>query len=239
MVCVETDTPLDLFAVAGVAKEFDPAAGLGLVIDLEGPISILLGLALAEKGFRPVPVIDGSPGPGVSGLGGTWMDLGEILKPDPGTAVDMRVLLRGLCRGAPFLRDLQIGPLASPAFLLDSRRLAGGRTISDSVFDNRWKTFPQDYPSARFLQEKGIRQMVLIQQIATQPQEDLSHVLLRWQESGIRLKVFGTMDRILKDLTVSRPSWFGALWHRALATIGLRRGEFGGFGDWPHGTGGG
>jgi hypothetical protein len=208
------------------------------VIDLPGEISIKLGLAMAGRGFRPVPVLDGSPGPGVTGLGGVWME-GTVEMGTSGTAVDMRKTLRWLCRGAALLRDLQIAPNASPVFLLDAGRMAAGQPVSQKTFDNRWKTFPQDYPSARFLQEHGIRQVILIQEQMGQPQEDLSHVLLRWQEAGIRLEMCGTIaDGTWRELIVSRPSHFRALWQRALAVLGLRRGEWGGFGGWPHGTGG-
>jgi len=81
---------------------------------------------------------------------------------------------------------------------------------------------------------------MLIQESAGQPQEDLSHVLLRWQELGIRLEVYGAnVGGPPHELLVNRPSHFRALWQRALALLGLRRGAFGGFGDWPHGAGGG
>jgi len=124
--------------------------------------------------------------------------------------------------------------------LVVERRTRQFRRSGRRRFDNRWKTFPQDYPSARFLLERGIRRVVLVQEYAGQPQEDLSHVLLRWQEAGIRLEVYGTKaDGPLRELSVRQPSHFRALWQRALAVLGLRRGAWGGFGGWPHGTGGG
>lgn len=240
MVCADLGGEFsDLLESEGVAAGFLPAPDLAMVVDLPGREAIHLGLALAQRGFRPVPVIDGSPGPGVSGLGGSWMDQGGELGPS-GTAVDMRQLLRGLCKGATLLKSLTIAANASPVFVLDAMRLAEGRPIGEGVFDNRWKTFPQDYPSARFLQERGVARVVVIQARAVQPQEDLSHVLLRWQEGGIRLETYGTTEGGLpRALYVNRPSAFRALWQRALAMFGLRRGAFGGFGDWPHGTGGG
>jgi hypothetical protein len=211
-----------------------------VVVDLPGVDAMKLGLALALKGFRPVPVIDGSPGPGVTGLGGSWMDSAPSHAEFSGIAVDMRQVLRAICRGASVLRDLKIARDASPVFLLDAMRTAEERTIGDDVFDNRWKRFAQDYPSGRFLWEHGIRRVVLVQQWAGQPQEDLSHALLRWQQVGICLEVCGTIDgNGLRQLSVNRPSQFRALWQRALAILGLRRGASGGFGNWPHGSGGG
>jgi hypothetical protein len=238
MMCLDSAAPPDLSDVIEIARRFEPSADLAIVIDLPGEGSIKLGLALAERGFRPVPVLDGSLGPAISGLGGTWMDEGLATMGASGVAVDMRGALRWLCRGAALLRELQFGANASPAFLLDSCRMAPGQSITAKVFDNRWKTFPQDYPSARFLEERGICRVVLIQEHSGQPQEDLSHVLLRWQQAGIRVEVFGTKLGVEPaQLSVNRPSYFRALWQRALAVLGLRRGAAGGFGDWPHSTG--
>ena len=53
------------------------------------------------------------------------------------------------------------------------------------TFDNRWVVFPQDFPSAAFLRSRGVAEVLLIQ-AGAQPQEDLAHVLLRWQQGGPR-----------------------------------------------------
>jgi hypothetical protein len=240
MVCMDSDAPMDRSDLGEIAGQWEASADLAVVVDLPGETSIKLGLALAQRGFRPVPVLDGSPGPGLSGWGGTSMDERSPSMGASGVAVDMRATLRWLCRGAALLRELPIASNASPAFLLDAYRMAPGQSITAKVFDNRWKTFPQDYPSARFFKERGICRVVLIQELCGQPQEDLSHVLLRWQQAGIRIEVFGTTLRAGPvQLNVNRPSYFRALWQRALAVLGLRRGSAGGFGDWPHSTGGG
>jgi hypothetical protein len=240
MVCLDSDTPLDLAGFAEIAGRFAAAPDLAMVLDLPGDEAIKLGLALGRRGCRPVPLIDGSPGPGVNGLGGAWMENEPLPAAALGTAVDMRRLLRGLCQGTHILRELRLAPEASPVFLLDASRLAEGRPVNDGAFDNRWKTFAQDFPSARFLEERGIRRVILVQEHAAQPQEDLAHVLLRWQEAGIRLEVWGiTENGPARELRVRRPSHFRALWQRWLAMLGLQRGASGGFGNWPHSTGGG
>jgi len=194
---------------------------VAIVVDLPGAQLIPFGLALARLGYRPVPVIDGSPGPSQS-------------------VVDMTVLLRELQLGAEVLDGLTIPRDAPPAFLLDAARMKGHHALRPELFDNRWKTFPQDFPSGRFLQEHGIGGVLLVQENAGQPQEDLAHVLLRWEEAGLRLKVFGTRTGGSSlELNVNRPSHFRMLWQRALAMLGLRRASIGGFGNWPQSTGGG
>jgi hypothetical protein len=139
--------------------------------------------------------------------------------------------------GAALLPALEIAASAAPVFLLDALR--NGHTSSPDVetFDNRWKTFPQDFLSARYLKEHGIRRALLVQDVVAQPSEDLAHVLLRWQEEEI--SVYGssaTACGSMESIRINRPSQFRKLWHRALALIGLRRGAGGGFGAWPQGS---
>ncbi|HEY6944807.1 MAG TPA: hypothetical protein VI431_06680 [Candidatus Acidoferrum sp.] len=208
---------------------------LAIVADLPGSDAIFYGLVLLVRGFRPVPVIDGSPGP----------ECNPLLPPDPlsqgavtnksASVVDMRELLRALCHGAAPLRDAKFAPDAPPAFLLDSKRMWGEVTAVEGAFDNRWMVFPQDFPSGRFLRDQGIRKVVYIHdKFLTQPQEDLAHILLRWQEDGIAIESksaqFGDAPMLIN---VNRPSRFRAVWYRALAALGLRRSDTGGFGGYP------
>jgi hypothetical protein len=211
-----------------------------IVADLPGADAIHYGLALLDLGFRPVPVLDGSPGPNV----------GVVIPPDlsvpargvrrSASAVDMRGLLLALCEGAKPLQLARLAPDAPPAFLLDSKRMSGG--LSDEMaFDNRWMVFPQDFPSARFLLARGIKKVVFVHDsFQTQPQEDLAHILLRWQEAGIAVESksarFGEAP---VPIRVTRPYRFRAAWYRALAVLGLRRNDAGGFGSYPPAPSGG
>ena len=63
------------------------------------------------------------------------------------------------------------------------------------MFDNRWKTFPQDYPSARLLRERGIHKAIVVQEKVGEAREDLKYVLLRWQEAGIEIQSQGLQER--------------------------------------------
>ena len=214
---------------------------LAIVVDLPGADAIHYGLALIAHGLRPVPVLDGSPGP--FGVPSFTPDTNALTGSTRKSAsiVDMSGLLHALCQGISWLRQARLEREAPPAFLLDANRMVGVPSESGEVFDNRWMVFPQDFPSARFLREHGIRKVILVHdRFVSQPQEDLAHVLLRWQEEGIAIESksarFGDVPAAIQ---VNRPSRFRAFWYRGLAVLGLRRNDAGGFGGYPPDTSGG
>jgi hypothetical protein len=208
---------------------------LAVVVDLPGADAIHYGLALMELGFRPVPVIDGSPGPSIGAMIPADLSVSARDALRSPSVVDMRGLLLALCQGANPLRQARLAPDAPPAFLLDSKRMIGVPYNIDMAFDNRWMTFPQDFPSGRFLLARGIKKVVFVHDtFQVQPQEDLAHVLLRWQQAGIGVESksarFGESP---VPIHVTRPYRFRAAWYRALAVLGLRRNDGGGFGSYP------
>jgi len=221
-----------LFAEAGggspVSTNTDPppildlraAPDLAVVLDLPSAAAVKAGLVLAEAGFRPVPLFNGARGPTSLTIGGSAL-------------VDNDPILSWLILGIETLSRCQLPDEAPPAFLLDSRRQAPAFNASPGRFDNRWIIFPQDFPSANFLRSQGISRVLLIQTDALRPpQEDLTHVLRRWQEAGLLVSV-ATPESAgnPQPLTVARPSRFRALWYVALAIAGLRRNSAGGFGS--------
>jgi hypothetical protein len=200
--------------------------GTALVFDVAGEDSVIWGVEVATRGWRPVPLFNNAPGPGDSGGLGLMPTVSKV------SVLDMSDVVYRICRLTQVLAAITLPDDAPPAFLLDSRRLTGTQVTSDRLFDNRWMVFPQDFPSAGFLHSHGIRRVVLVQAGTVAPMEDLSHTLLRWQDAGIEIWA--------KDLTsggpgfpikVSRPSRYKAAWYRALAMLGLRRNSAGGFGS--------
>jgi hypothetical protein len=180
-----------------------------VVVELPGETAIDVGLALAAAGLRPVPVFNGCDG--------------------ASAVLDVKPLIRRLRDGADLLRRLSLPTDAPPAFLLDSRRM-DVKPPPPGQFDNRWLSFPQDFPSANFLKSRGITKVVLID-TRPSPRVDLAHTLRRWQEAGLELYVkdWPTQGRP-ERLDVPRPAWFRTAWQRVLAMIGLRRNSAGGFG---------
>jgi hypothetical protein len=204
------------------------------VLDLPGAEGVSLGLALAARGYRPVPLYNALPLPG----GESLLD---PLTQRPVAAVNVLPIPGALRHGAEILDNIQLPPNAPPAFILDANRRGDGRKMLPDEFDNRSVCFTTDFPSANFLIAQGMRSAVLVQFVGDQPQPDLAHVLRRWQDGGIAIHLKNIdvpgPPRICK---IARPSWFAAMFQRALAMAGLRRGGLGGFGAWvPDSSSGG
>lgn len=188
-----------------------------MIVDLPGEESVWMGLELAANGYRPVPLYNSAPGPSFS---------------IASAVVDTSSVRTALYTGAKTLSEMHIAENAPPAFLLDRRRSGATTNPSPGRFDNRSVVFPQDFPSAKFLLSQGIQRVILIPPSGTTlPTEDLAHVLLRWQEAGIRMFLFDARAGQLPPLQVQKPSRFRSLWYRALVIMGLRRHSAGGFGS--------
>jgi hypothetical protein len=191
--------------------------GMAIVVDLPGVQSVQAGLGLAALGYRPVPLYNAAPPPG------------DVFTT---AVVEVGRIRQALKDNAAALTEMGLPLDAPPCFLLDSLRRVGSNSATPGKFDNRWITFPEDYPSANTLKSKGISGIVVLQTEAVEPQSDLRHVLLRWQEAGLTIYL-STPTRLQSPtpITVSKPSDFGALWYRFQCLFGLRRNSAGGFGS--------
>lgn len=202
-------TPTEPTSAAEASRYPDPRHGTAVVLDLPGRSGARLGLALAARGYRPVPLYNGGSG--------------------SGAVIDVAPIAVTLGAGSRELAGLRIPTHAPPAFLLDSDRMKGPPP-APGRFDNRWMVFPQDFPSATFLRSHGIQRVLVVQEGAT-PRDDLAHVLLRWQRAGIELSLASPdAPDASRPLRVRPPSRFRRAWYRALASLGLRRSNVGGFG---------
>lgn len=181
-----------------------------VITDLPGRAGVEAGLALARLGYRPVPLYNGV----FATYGGASM------------AVDVGGIVTALYKGADEMLSLIIGASAPPVFMLDYNRMSG-IAKEPGKYDNRWCVFPQDMPSASFLLKKGITKAVVR---AERIQEDLAHILRRYQEAGV--KIFLCADRMeLEEVTVPAPSRFKNLTYRFSVISGLVRNAAGGFGS--------
>lgn len=195
-------------------------SGASIIVDLPGPRGVACGIALARRGFQPVPLYN--------------------THAHPAGAIDLSALLATMRVATAELQTIRLDPQAPPVFLLDSNRLTARSPLQPRMFDNRWVVFPQDFPSASFMLAQGLSSVVVLQQSPSQPADDLRHVLLRWQEAGIDVRVKRDDDPAPpSSIQVSRPSRFRAMWQRWLAARGLRRNAAGGFGSTIPEPGGG
>jgi hypothetical protein len=186
-----------------------PAQNAVLILDLPGAEGVHLGLALAGHGYRPVPLYNGCTGPS------------ELLDQGP--------ILRALRDGAVFLAACALPAAAPPAFLLDSHRQSLPRPLRPGMLDNRWQVFPEDFPSAQLLGQRGVSRVIWIGH--GKPQDDLARVLRVWQEAQVALEA--------KDLTIAgpprplimpSPPWWQRWWNRLRSWLGLQGRPRDGFG---------
>jgi hypothetical protein len=191
-----------------------PSLREAIVVDLRGSLAVEVGVALARLGYRPVPVFNAAPPP--SGVT-------AVIDTDP---------IVGALRGAAdALASAHVPDDAPPAFLLDVQRDGAGVPRRPGMFDNRWVVLPQDLPSADLLKARGLRGVVLVHAPGFGVQEDVAHVLLRWQRAGLALRwvEMGSSGPPL-ELVVPRPKWFRWLLQAAIVTLGLRATAAGAFG---------
>jgi hypothetical protein len=195
---------------APAQPERRPAAELtAVVLDLPGEEALRAALALAVAGYRPVPLFNCCAG--------------------SNSTVPVERIVARLAEGAPRLAALELPAAAPPAFVLDADRMRG--TPSPGVFDNRWRVFPQDFPSGNVLRSHGVRRALHVRR-GTDVPEDLRHVLLAWREQGLRLEQVDLTQEQPRAaaLTVDKPRLFRSMRARFELLRGLRRNWAGGFG---------
>ncbi len=193
---------------AALAWAPSPGPRDAVVVDLPGVQSVQVGLALAARGYQPVPLFNGTAG------GDPLVDVGGIMA--------------ALLHGAEVLLGKGVPPDPLPAFLLDADRQSGAGSVAPGRYDNRWCVLPQDFPSARRLREGDVHGVVVV---AATVRADLAHVLRRYEEDGLPLFQLAPADPgMTTALTVPRPPRFRGLWYRLGVLLGLRRNAAGGFG---------
>ncbi len=224
-----------------VSWAVDPDRATAMVVDLPGAQGVSMAMSLAAIGYRPVPLYNACPAP----AGDTAL-------------VVVRRIMIALASAASSLQSFGLADEAPPAFLLDAMRnpaavtrppdIVGDKFTSLSpflkdaksdtavvassprTFDNRSINLPTDFPSANFLLSRGIRRIVLIQPRHTEPQADLSHSLIRWQQAGLPILAAAIDEAIPpRPITIKRMGAYRLLWHNLLAGLGLQPKPLGGF----------
>jgi hypothetical protein len=191
-----------------------------LVVDLPGAEAVRLGVALAGRGYRPVPVFNACPPPLDPGAGA-----------GPRAVIDVDTILAALVEGAEELRQYVLAADAPPAFLVDANRQRPLQPVRPGLFDNCSVLFVTDFPSANFLAAHDVRRALLVRERHGGIERDLAYVLRTWQRGGVPLAVKRGMEPGLVEPLVIGGWWLlFDLWHRLTATLRLRRNPQGGYG---------
>jgi hypothetical protein len=197
-------------ALAKNLSSFVPQDAIAVFIDLPADLSIEAALLMAERGYRPVPVINAV--------------FGES------AAIDMPQVFRALCAWTPILSRLPIAQNAQPAFFIDRNRAKD--VLHPHELDNRWLIFQEDLPSAEFLIEQGIREILLIQESYGQPAADLRKILMGYQDKGIAVFVKSSKDIAApKPIRVLPLGLAHRIGFRLNAFFGIGRSAVSAFGD--------
>lgn len=135
-----------------------------IFVDLPGKESIELSIDLAYKGYRPIPIFNGTD-------------------EQPGSQATTNTYLIESCliNGSEKLKNIKLDNNANPAFLLDSYRTNRYRA-KESIFDNSWDLYKQDIPSAEYFKQNGKTKIIIVGDAI---QRDLKKIFLKFQEKGI------------------------------------------------------
>ena len=178
-----------------------------IIVDLPGKEGVETSLAFAVKGYRPVPLYNGTMG-------------------DGSMLVDVNEICESIISLTDALNTMPISPEAPPVFMLDSNRMNGSR--APGYYDNRWCVFPQDMPSAEFLKDKGINNIIIYTNGTVQT--DLERILYDYQKSGIALYVYTTGAQSPVGFDAKKQRLFSDMTYRFRVILGLKRNATGGFG---------
>ena len=139
-----------------------------IFVDLPGKESIELSIDLAYKGYRPIPIFNGTDE-----------------QPGSQATTDTYLIESCLINGSEKLKNIKLDNNANPAFLLDSYRTNRYRA-KESVFDNSWDLYKQDIPSAEYFKQNGITKIIIV---GDEIQRDLKKIFLKFQEKGIDIYI--------------------------------------------------
>lgn len=137
-----------------------------IFIDLPGKEAIELSIDLAYKGYRPIPLFNGTDEQ--NGAQAT---------------TDTYLIESSLINGAKKLKDIHLKNDANPAFLLDYFRTNRYRA-KESIFGNSWDLYKQDIPSAQYFKGNGINKIIIV---SKEIQKDLKKIFLNFQDNDIKL----------------------------------------------------
>ena len=148
-----------------------------IFIDLPGKESIEFGISLANIGYRPIPLFNG-----------TDEQIGSQ------ATTDSYIVESSLINGSEKLKNIPLEKDANPVFLLDSIRTNRYRA-NESIFDNSWDLYKQDIPTAKYFKENGINKIIVI---GNSIERDLRKIFFEFQGEGIEFYLTDGYNSIKK-----------------------------------------
>ncbi len=136
------------------------------IVDLPGRESVREGIALAKKGYRPIPIFNGT-----------------VEQKDARATTDNESASLALMQYAGELTQIELSENARPAFLTDRNRLQRYR-VHLGIFDNSWDVYHQDLPTAEYFLANDIHKIVIVGQTVAR---DLAKILYPFQKKGIEI----------------------------------------------------
>ena len=136
------------------------------IVDLPGAESVREGIALAKKGYRPVPIFNGT-----------------VEQKNSRATTNNESASLALMQYAEELAEIELAEEARPAFLTDRNRLQRYR-VDLGIFDNSWDVYHQDLPTAEYFLANNIRKIVIVGQSVAR---DLAKILRPFQKKGIEI----------------------------------------------------
>lgn len=136
------------------------------IVDLPGGESVREGIALAKKGYRPIPIFNGT-----------------VEQKDARATTNNESASLALMQYAKELASIELSDGARPAFLADRNRLQRYR-VDLGIFDNSWDVYHQDLPTAEYFMANNIHKIVVVGQSVAR---DLAKILRPFQKKGIEI----------------------------------------------------
>jgi hypothetical protein len=154
------------FKVENIYCSIEDMNNAAIIIDMPEYESIEVGISLIKYGYRPIPVFNG------------------VIEQDNSiTTTNNHAFVSALTWGALELQRNNIKNDALPAFLLDRNRKMRYK-MNPSVFDNSWDIYGQDLPSADYLKNHNIKNILIIGDFI---QVDLKRILCKYQKEGLHI----------------------------------------------------
>ncbi len=137
-----------------------------IIIDTKADNAIKEAIALANIGYRPIPLFNGTNAP----LNATATCNNYLIAPY-------------LIWGAKQLTKIKIKKDANPVFILDINRL-NRKKINKTIFDNSWDIYDQDLPSYKYLLNNKINKIIIKSDYIA---KDLKKILYNYQKNNIQI----------------------------------------------------